>query len=658
MNAPMLVPFSGLVSGIALAISDASLIMSAALFLSASIIYFLIVRLSENNPAAGFRNNKYHYIWIFLAFAATGIFSYDVNRPYKFVGNPDNYVRATAIIRDITQSTSGDKAIVKILSVTDRKGNSIRTDNLTVILKCDALTADIDDSILIPLKLKTISDPDNYFSTGYTKYLNNKGIYYESRCTDTEINITGHNTSLHGIAASCRDRLETHIEKSGLKKETQNFLISILLGDRAYLDRSTRDLFSDAGISHILALSGMHVAIIGGIFLWLLFPMNFFGLYKYRLMLSALLILIYAFISGWAPSTIRATLMTVSMIICLFAERKNSAWNALLFSVFLILLFSPASLTDIGLQLSFVCVASLIFFVKPLTPIGQHDHPALHRVYTLMLTTLVATGCTWCLSALYFGKVPVAFLPANIITLPLLPVYLVTAIIYLFLYPLGNSIISGASIAKGLEWILDSGLAYLKDLLRYMTNDASSSINFSPSAITIVLWFCFITAAAIYLNGKRNRHLKWGCISLAICFISTLAFPADANPEESFIIQRGRRPVSILYRDNATMQEKNFIFKRNAISVFELAGKKIINVDCPIKNLIIDKNFPQTTQCDILVLAGGIREPLPDILTLFTPGKIIIHPSIRKKREAELISQADSLGIPHHSIRISGPYRY
>ncbi len=327
MNAPMLAPFLGLVSGIALAISGASLIVSAALLLSASIIYFLIARLSENNPVAGFRNNKYHYIWIFMAFAATGIFSYNVNRPYKFVENPDNYVKATAVIRNITQSTSGDKAIVKILSVTDRKGNSIRTDNLTVILKCDALTADIDDRILIPLKLKTIVDPDNYFSTGYTKYLNNKGIYYESRCTDTEIKITDHNTSLHGIATSCRDRLDTHIEKSGLKKETQNFLISILLGDRAYLDRSTRDLFSDAGISHILALSGMHVAIIGGIFLWLLFPMNFFGLYKYRLMLSALLILIYAFISGWAPSTIRATLMTVSMIICLFAERKNSAWN-------------------------------------------------------------------------------------------------------------------------------------------------------------------------------------------------------------------------------------------------------------------------------------------------------------------------------------------
>ena len=85
MNAPMLAPFLGLVSGIALAISGASLIVSAALFLSASIIYFLIARLSENNPAAGFRNNKYHYIWIFMAFAATGIFSYDVNRRYHTI---------------------------------------------------------------------------------------------------------------------------------------------------------------------------------------------------------------------------------------------------------------------------------------------------------------------------------------------------------------------------------------------------------------------------------------------------------------------------------------------------------------------------------------------------------------------------------------------
>jgi len=643
MHAPMLIPLAGLIAGIMAGKSGAGLWASLSLILSACLFYILMLRLTRD-PAKGFVRNKYHYIWIFILFSGIGVLSYDLNRPWQ-TDTPEDFIAAHGRILDIKQTTSGDRATVDVSTLYHKYGTAYQVDNLTVLVRSDAMRARTDDMIMFPVSMMRITDSDNYFSSGYTEVLNRKGIFYETLCLDDNMRITGHSASLRGIAQAFRYRLESFIERTPLEKGTQNFLITLLLGDRSYLDAGIRDIFSDAGISHILALSGMHVAIIAGIIMWLLFPINFFGLYRYRLLVSTILLVAYAFLTGCAPSTVRATIMAVTVMITVFLERKNSAWNALLLATFIILLFSPISITDVGLQLSFLCVASLIFFVNPLNPIDSHEHHRIHSIYATILATLSATFGTWCLVAWYFGTVPTMFLLANIVALPLLPIYLVLAVVYLSAFACG--------IRFGfLEQIVDFGPNALKGLLEWFGCGSGTALSFTPSLTSVWLWLAFVTSLAILLNCKKTRFQKWCCIATGCAFLVTTVMTANAVVEDDFIIQRGSGAVTVLMLRGGN--EEIIKMPRQSVCGCTVVGKRIITVDCPIANMQKDS----VITCDIMVMAGGIREELDDIVGKIRPGMIVIHPTVRRARESRIIHDADSLAIPYHSIRHSGPYRY
>ena len=212
-------------------------------------------------------------------------------------------------------------------------------------------------------------------------------------------------------ASKMRDRIEILIEKSMLDRAVSEFIISILLGDKSFLSNDVRDSFNNSGVAHILALSGMHVAIIMGIILLLLFPLQLMGMRKLRYVIALALIWAYAFMTGLAPSTVRACVMTSFMVLALLTQRRNKAVNSLLASAFIIILVDPASVYDIGLQLSFLCVACILAFAGPLNTVSERYHPKWHAVTSSILVSLIATLGTWVLVSYYFKRVPCFFCP-------------------------------------------------------------------------------------------------------------------------------------------------------------------------------------------------------------------------------------------------------
>lgn len=638
--APMLIPLVGLVCGILAAFYGATFLVAGVMICVAIVIYLIVARLSKD-PVKGYVLSPCHYIWVFLIFAATGIASHNISKPYELHENPERYVAAEGVIHDISQTTNGDKALVDVSRLFGRDGGTIEVDNMRILLRSDVLRQDVDDRILFPVRLKEIEDSPNYFSSGYADAMRNKGIYYETRCFEHQISKTGHTRTLTGISTGIRDRMASFIEKSRLDRQTSNFLSAILLGDRSFLNPDLRDLFADAGISHILALSGMHVAIIAGILMWILFPMNLFGYYRQRLLVTTVLLFAYTFITGWAPSTVRATIMVTAMMICIFMERKKSAWNALLLATFCILVFSPTALRDAGLQLSFICVASLIFFANQLNPLEHHDHPVLYKCASAILTTLTATLATWGIVAAYFGRIPVMFLPANLIILPILPVYLVIAIIYLSLLAMGIRISFIGSL-------LDHSFEYMKRFVGFLTDSGESSISYTPSEITTVLWLVVLASLAMYLNSNHGKFWKWACISILPVFIISVFFTSNAD-EEGFIIQQYAHALSIQIRTNG--KEETLRLKRGTDAAFQIGDKRILAVDSKDAEAGITKSGDY----DIVIICSGYKGDIAELNQVTHASLLVTHPSIRRKKESRLLMQADSLSIPIHSIRMDGP---
>lgn len=638
LYSPMMFPLSGLIIGVLLANNGAGFILGASLIMAGLGLYELLAWRSVD-PVSSYHLQNWHYAWTVLIFTGVGTITTNARLPEPFSDElTDGAVMAYGHVKEIRNTTLGDRVVLDITALMDSTGRAKAVTPFKVLGICHDFHARVDDDVIFPCSLSRIVDSSNTFNTGYALRMSRKGILYSAIIGDS-VKIKAHSPTLNGLTWSLRSMAEEFIEKTSLSKPAQNFLITILLGDRTYLDQDTRSLFADGGVSHMLALSGMHVSIIAGIIMWLLFPFNLLGIYRWRYIVALPILWGYTFITGLTPSTVRAAIMMTAVIVCILTERKNSSWNALLLAVFLILLFNPNALFDIGLQLSFICVASLIFFAGPLNPIDHHEHSALFNVVAAVLVTLSATAASWVLSAYYFGIFPLLFIPANLLALPLLPVYIVISLAFFLSVAVGHPI-------PWLGQIIDAGYSCLISLLSAIRGETSSATQFDVSWITVSLWLLALAGIAVWLHYKHNRWFLILSSAVAVTAIGMIPFSKTMKPD-GFIIQTRADKPQILVRCNRN--EYTRTFKPNAVSGVNLLGRQIITADCNMHG------SPPPQSCDYAIITRSCSNSIKEIDSILHPRLIILHPSIRKRHEAEMLRNADSLHVPIHSLRLSGP---
>lgn len=635
----MLFPFLGIVSGILMAVAGAGMITGIALLFAGTAMYEVLARIG-NNPLTSFRSRHLHHIWVFLLFAGTGVTVTDLNRQEPL---PDNVIETgeTGIgyVREIMETTEGDIALVALQAIADTSGQVKAISPVKLLLHATHLNAEPDDYVQFPLDLIPITDAPGNLRSGYATHMNRKGIFYTCRANADQVTCCGHERSFIGVTYLWRTGVEEFIENTHLSKPVQNFLITLLLGDKSYLSEDTRRSFADAGVSHMLALSGMHVSLIVGILMIILFPLNIMGAYRWRYILVIPLIWGYTILTGLSPSTVRAAVMTTCIMLCILLERPNSGWNSLLIATFVILIFSPMSLFDIGLQLSFVCVAVLVIFAEYFNPVEQRIHPHTHTATATIIATLTATAASWVLTAYYFGTFPLLFLPANIIALPLLPLYVSLALIYFLFYAIGLNL-------PVLTWILDNVYTSFTGLLAWAGNDGETVMHTEVSGFTVIFWLCAILFLAISLNSKHRKTLR-RCAAVS-GLIAILLIPITGNTDrDAFIIKGGRGVPRITVMQGHN--ESTIIPETNAISTYRIFGKNITIADT--------KALPSdiTDSCDYLVLTRSCTAELADIAKVFKPRMLVIHTTVPRAREKKLMETADSLHIRVHSIRLNSP---
>ena len=175
-----------------------------------------------------------------------------------------------------------------------------------------------------------------------------------------------------------RLRTERLIDVIYTKPEVENPLLEpslhaqllkgILLGKRSDVPTETLDLFRNSGTFHVLAVSGLHVGLVA---MFCYFGFSLFRLpQKILCLLTIIAVLTYACLIGFRPSVFRASLMAILFLCATLIDRDADLFNLLGFAALVLLLLNPQQLWDVGFQLSFVAVASIVYFVpkmeKPL----------------------------------------------------------------------------------------------------------------------------------------------------------------------------------------------------------------------------------------------------------------------------------------------------
>lgn len=203
----------------------------------------------------------------------------------------------------------------------------------------------------------------------------------------------------------------------------------ILLGKRSELPTETLDIFRNSGTFHVLAVSGLHVGLVA--------MFCYFGFRCFRLppkvvcLLTMLSVLVYASLIGFRPSVFRASLMAILFLFATVIDRDVDFFNLLAFAAVVLLLLNPQQVWDVGFQLSFVAVMSIVYFVpkmeEPLRRLwengadssSQSDTPVLTRVKNAAVKWLVLSylvtfaaqiGTTLLIAYHFFRAYPLGFI--------------------------------------------------------------------------------------------------------------------------------------------------------------------------------------------------------------------------------------------------------
>ncbi len=487
-----LIPAFSLAGGIAVsAIYDISWVLGIIPVALGLLLYFHILR-SSKDPVSSFRMSKWHTVWIVLLFLGIGMIDESLSRPTT-IENGHSTSGKDKIICEVTNvlsKTYGDRIDLKING----------TNGARARIRSGVTELSPGDIVAVPaLSLKDVSSDTTVIGQKIAPMLKASGILYTGRIDYNKIEKVGKNSTFKYHFARLRDRIEIEIERSHIKSETSNFLNAILMGDKTGLDEETRLTFTHGGIAHMLALSGLHLGILAMLLLMALWPIKLIGKYKWVYAIAILLLWMYVLTTGLSNSSIRACIMTTLAFIGVIAERKNNASNALCSACILILLFDPSALFDAGFQLSAVCVGSLIAFASALNPISHRQHPVLYYICGLLIASMVASGASWVLTSYYFSQIPLMFLPGNILLLPILPIYLGVAVVYVIFLCVGLEI-------RWIGSVLDQGYDMMIWITKTISGGPEFVVEYQLPLWAVIGWLTMILFAAWWINRRKDNE--------------------------------------------------------------------------------------------------------------------------------------------------------
>ena len=215
------------------------------------------------------------------------------------------------------------------------------------------------DMVIFEGKFNQPEKRSNYKGFDKFEYYKNLKIYGTVKCSNVYVMSKNRGNPFKKYINIITDIVKQKIEKSCLKEEEKGLLEGILLGDKENISEEITENFSESNISHILAVSGMHIV-------YIIFISNFLfnkiiGKH-YSKLISSIVILIYMCMVNFTSSIVRAGITGIIALMANFVYRKNDTWEALSISLFVILINNPFAIKDIGLQLSFAATVGICVF--------------------------------------------------------------------------------------------------------------------------------------------------------------------------------------------------------------------------------------------------------------------------------------------------------
>ncbi len=286
------------------------------------------------------------------------------------------------------------------------------------------------------------------------------------------------------------------IFKNNLNDTAYRFLASVFLGRRELLTKAEAGIFKDAGIAHLLAISGSNIGLAAIVLFFIL--RLFYVRFRKCLLISLIFLFLYTFITGANPPTLRAAIMYLIFAAGYFVKRKINPFNSLGLAGLACLLINPAWLFDAGFELSFLSIFALIIGFK-VFPIKPSQNAFISYLQYLFFSSFLVTLFITPLVSYYFGRVYILTVFYNVVLIPFFSFILMINFLLIIFSPL-------KFIAQAAGTVLSSLIALFYNLAQILGTFKFSFVAYTFS-IPLIFVYYFILGAVLLLisKGLTNR---------------------------------------------------------------------------------------------------------------------------------------------------------
>lgn len=322
--------------------------------------------------------------------------------------------------------------------------------------------------------------PSSYGRFDYARYLSTQGFRATTMVFGTDLRPMAFDKT--GIPIFYRIRLKMLLLRkrllsiyaaNGIHGDNLAVLSAMTLGDKSLLSDDVKTAYSVSGGAHVLALSGLHMGVVFSLLMMLFGGMRLTRLHRFQMIIVVVSVWLYTLLVGMPVSALRSALMLSVMCLGSVSMRGGATADRLALAAMAVVAVSPMSLLDAGFQMSFVSVASILFFVPQVMRLffsGKlWQNVCMRWVAGIVAVSLAAQIGVAPLTAYYFGRLPVYFLLSNFVAVPLAALLLYGG--------LGVLLLSAVPFLQHvLAVVLDSAVTLLSDTLRLITSLPCASI--------------------------------------------------------------------------------------------------------------------------------------------------------------------------------------
>lgn len=537
------------------------------------------------------------------------------------------------------------------------------TGKISLHIKDSISVNEIGKSILFKTKLTSISSVKNPYQFDYQKYMQRKYIYWQGHTDEYKVQ---NKTSFSLIlwAKRLQNYLATSLDNYPFSNESRAIIKALVLGVRSDIDSETYQEYIDAGAVHILAISGLHIGIITILITKIV---NLFLPKRRKIIKIAIvfsILLTYAFIAGLSASVLRAVIMFGAYSIAELLGNKRARYDSLIFSIFVLLLFKPNFLFDVGFQLSYAAVLSILLFLPLYNRYFIYKNLIFNTISDIIKVSIAAQIGIIPLSLFYFHQFAGLFLVTNIIILPFLGIILGIGI---FVVILANFQVLPLWLVKIYDFLIFSMNYVIENISSYKTM-IISDVYFDKMMLFIS--FFFIGSLLFYLYLRKIKYLYLTLISV-IFFQIYLIFDKYKEQKISQIIVFNQYKQTLLAKqDNSkiTFYHSDSLKLPNSYIKNFCHNKSIKNIDYQCLNNILSVKGKNILIIDeVIYIDDSIKA---DYVLLCNSPKINLEKFIEKKSIKVLVvdgsnfptmvkkwqKTAEKYNIPFHYTQEKGAF--